>query len=257
MKHYPDCGGALDPQAAALLDELVRRASPPTSSLTPQQARTSFIPPAFSGAVTELSEIRDLEIQGSASRLRLRAYRPLGAAPLPVFVFFHGGGFVAGTLSEFDGFCSRLADAAGCIVASVDYRLAPEHPYPAAVDDAWAGLCFVASNAGGFGGDPQRIAVGGDSAGGNLAAVTAIAARDTGGPRVLLQVLLCPWVDLSCDETESFRLFGRGPWLSTESIAWYRRHYLGGVGLPSDPRVSPLLAKDLAGLPPAFIVNAE
>ena len=257
MNHYPDADGQLDAEAEALLDEIVRSGSPPTASLTPQQVRASFIPPELRGASAPLAEVRDVFIPGPAGRLGLRLYRPAGASPLPVFAFFHGGGFVAGTLAEFDGFCSRLAGRAGCIVVSVDYRLAPEHPHPAAVDDAWAALAWIASHAEDLGGDPGRLAIGGDSAGGNLAAVTAIAARDAGGPRVLLQVLLCPWVDLSCDETESFRLFGRGPWLSTQSIAWYRRHYLGASGRASDPRVSPLLAADLSGLPPAFVVNAE
>jgi acetyl esterase len=258
MDHYPAyTNGGLDPQADALLTAISAEGPSPTAALTPSQARASFLRPSWLVTPREMAAVRDLSIPGPAGDLRLRTYHPHGGRPLPVLVFFHGGGFVVGSLDEFDAFCTILADGAGCVVVSVDYRLAPEGKFPAAPEDAIAALCWVAAHADEIDGDPCRIAVAGDSAGGNLAAVAALAARDEGGPALVRQILISPWVDLSCAETESFRWFGQGGWLSTSSLRWYRDHYLASPEQALLPHASPILAPDLRGLPPALILDSE
>jgi len=258
MNHYPAyTRGHLDPQADALLTRIALAGERPTSALTPAQARAGFLDPAWLGAPRPMEEVRDLLVPGPAGPLRLRAYVPAGRSPHPVLLFFHGGGFVLGTLDEFDVFATRLAEGAGSLVLSVDYRLAPEHRFPAAADDAAAALRWAAAHAGEVGGDASRLAIAGDSAGANLAVVAALAARDDGGPPLRAQLLLSPWVDLSSTESESFRLFGDGRWLSTASLLWYRSHYLADPRDALLPNASPLLAPDLGGLPPTVILEAE
>ncbi|MHB8799022.1 MAG: alpha/beta hydrolase [Thermoanaerobaculia bacterium] len=258
MDHYPAyTNGRLDAQADALLTAIAAEGPAPTAALTPEQARASFLRPSWLGTPREMAAVRDLSIPGPAGSLRLRTYLPHGGRPLPVLVFFHGGGFVVGSLDEFDAFCTCLADGAGSLVVSVDYRLAPEWKFPAASEDAIAALRWVAAHAREIDGDPSRIAVAGDSAGGNLAAVAALAARDEGGPALVKQVLVSPWVDLSCAETESFRHFGQGGWLSTTSLRWYRDHYLASPEDSLHPHASPILVPDLRGLPPALILDSE
>ena len=258
MDHYPAyTSGRLDPQADALLTAIASEGPSPTAARTPSQARASFLRPSWLGTPREMAAVRDLSIPGPAGDLRLRTYHPHGGRPLPVLVFFHGGGFVVGSLDEFDAFCTILADGAGCVVVSVDYRLAPEWTFPAATEDAITALHWVGEHAGEMDGDPDRIAVAGDSAGGNLAAGVALRARDEGGPALVQQVLISPWVDLSCTETESFRLFGRGGWLSSASLLWYRDHYLADPAQASHPHASPCLARDIRGLPPALVLDSE
>ncbi len=172
-------------------------------------------------------------------------------------MFFHGGGFVLGALDEFHPFCTFLASGASCIVISVGYRLAPEHKHPAAVEDAVTALQWIAANAKDIQGDPARIAVVGDSAGGNLAAVASIIARDRGFPTLAYQVLICPWVDASSFNTASYHYFGDGLWLSTANMIWYRNHYLQNQEQAKTYLVSPLIAEDLSGLPPTLIITAE
>ncbi len=259
MSHYPEyTEGRLDARSEELLDALARAPSTPLSALTPERARAEFVLPSWKGAPRSVAAIRDLAVPGASGEVPVRVYVPHGDAPFPVTLFFHGGGFVAGSLDDFEPFCTALAEGAGCLVASVDYRLAPEHRWPAAVEDALSALEWAqCRGAAAIGGDPRRLALAGDSAGANLAAVAAIAARDAGRPAPVLQVLLSPWVDLSSRGTESFRLFGKGPWLSADAIAWYGAHYLVSEEQARDPRVSPLLARDLRALPPALVVNAE
>jgi acetyl esterase len=170
-------------------------------------------------------------------------------------VFFHGGGFVLGGLDMSDRTCRALANGSGCVIVSVDYRLAPEHTFPAAADDAFAATSHVAEHAADFGIDPALIAVGGDSAGGNLAVVVALRARDSGGPALAFQLLVYPWVDLT-DESPSVREYGADHFLTADAMAWFADHY---TPVPIDrrqPWVSPARA-NLAGLPPALVVTAE
>lgn len=202
--------------------------------------------------------------------LRLRSYRPrhAGSGSLPVVLYFHGGGFVFGSVEEADPVCAALAVRTPCLVVSVDYRLAPEHPFPAALEDARAALAWLGAEAPSLGGDPDRIIVAGESAGANLAARLCQEARAGGLPRPATQLLLCPWLDLADFDRGSHRLFGHGPWLSLESLGLYRDWYLGAgtgtggtgtelaFGSAADPRVSPLREADLAGLPPALVLTA-
>jgi acetyl esterase len=194
-----------------------------------------------------------------AGTVPVRLYTPVGPGPWPVLVYFHGGGFVVGRPDEFEPLCTFFAEDTPCLVVSVDYRLAPEHPFPAAAEDAWEVLTWVARHIREFGGDPARIAGAGDSAGGNLAAGLALRARDAGGPGLVLQALICPWLDLTpaAEAADSFRHFGDGPWLSRASLAWYRDLYLPDPARAGEVAASPLLADSLAGLPPARVVLAE
>jgi acetyl esterase len=199
---------------------------------------------------------RDLSFPGPAGEQPLRLYTPPGDGPFPVVAWIHGGGFWMGDdLPMWDGTCSRLAKEAGAIVASIGYRLAPEHPFPAAVEDSFAGLRFVAAHAAEWGGDASRLAVMGGSAGGNLAAVLALRARDEGGPALAYQVLIVPAVTADDGATESRRLFAAGYGL--DGVAQMIAAYLPSPADRARPWASPLLAERFDGLPPALILTAE
>ncbi len=249
---YPAYPGDLHPDAEALLAVLAAEAPP--SSTDPAQVRQGFMPAHWLEPVPEGVSILEIDADGVPVRL----FQSGEAPDRPILVFFHGGGFVVGLPEEFEGFCARLAHRTGWLVAFVNYRLAPEHPFPAAQEDAWHATRWTAAHAPTFGGDPTHLALMGDSAGGNLVTQVARMALEQGGPRIAHQVLLCPWVDLrdEAEEAEAFRHFGSGPWLSTESLRWFRGHYCPGADL-RDPRLSPLLADDFRGLPPATVVTAE
>lgn len=251
--------GRLHGESEDVLRAIVQSAQPPLVSLTPEQARASFLERSWLGECEAGVRIEGGSVPSPEGPLPLRIYSPDGSGPWPVLVFFHGGGFVLGALEEFDPFCSFLAKGASCLVVSVGYRLAPESRHPAAVEDAWEALRWIAVHAAELGGDPGRIAVIGDSAGGNLAAVVSLLARDEGFPRLSLQVLVCPWVDLSAaaGASGSFRHFGDGPWLSAANIRWYRDHYLRSQDQGEHWLVSPLHAPDLRDLPPALVITAE
>jgi acetyl esterase len=206
-----------------------------------------------------VSRSEDRTIEGPGGPLRVRITTPLsesGNAPRPILVYYHGGGWVIGSLSSHEGLCRALANASNAIVVSVDYRLAPEHPFPAAAEDAYAAFLWAASHAAEIGGDPARIAVGGDSAGGNLATVASLMLRDRGGPAPVFQLLLYPAFDADF-ETGSYRAFAEGFLLTRAEMRWFWDQY---VPEPSDrinPYAAPARAADLAGLPPAYILTAE
>lgn len=202
-----------------------------------------------------VDRVEDRRIPGPAGDIPVRIYWPAAPGPLPALVCLHGGGWVIGDLDGYEGICRVIANGAGCLVVSVDYRLAPEHPFPCAPEDTYAATCWVADHAAELGADPRRIAVAGDSAGGNLAAVCALMARDRGGPDLVFQLLLYPVTDHAFDTT-SYRDNGEGYFLETVTMRWYWRQYLGSGGDGADPYASPLRALDLAGLPPALIVTA-
>jgi acetyl esterase len=200
--------------------------------------------------------VNEVSIPGPAGPIRARHYQPATSDPAPLLVFYHGGGWVLGDLDTHDPLCRLTCRDADVHVLSIDYRLAPEHPAPAAVDDAFAAFQWASEHAADLGAIPNKIAVGGDSAGGNLAAVVSQRARDEGGPKPVLQWLIYPRTDFTA-KTRSMSLFAEGFMLTKTDIDWFNEQYLGRSGVdPADPRVSPLLADSLAALPPALIATA-
>jgi acetyl esterase len=251
---------ALDPQCRAVIDLVIKAGRPAYNTLSPKDARQLFreTRPASTPAPPEIGAVNNLLADGPHGPIPIRVYRPVGAAAdaaLPALVYFHGGGWVIGDLETHDVLCRQITAEAEIEVVSVDYRMAPELKFPGAVDDAMAATRWVAANAGRLGIDPKRIAVGGDSAGGNLAAVVALLARDAGGPAIAYQVLLYPVTDVST-ETGSYRECGEGYLLTLDSMRWFFDHYLKSPDEARDWRVSPLRAASHAGLPPALIVTA-
>jgi len=251
---------ALDPQVKAVIDLVIESGRPAYNQLSPKDARQLFreTRPASTPTPPEIGAVTDLLAEGPTGPIPVRTYRPVGAAAdkaLPALVFFHGGGWVIGDLETHDVLCRQITAAAEVAVIAVDYRMAPEHKFPGAVDDAWAATRWVVANAGRLGVDPTRIAVGGDSAGGNLAAVVALMARDAGAPSIAFQVLLYPVTDVGT-ETGSYRAFAEGYMLSRDAMKWFFDHYLKSADDAQDWRVAPLRATSLAGLPPALIVTA-
>jgi len=252
--------GAPHPQVVALLERVARSPLPPYHTVPAAVARrlyrdtrSALAPPA-----PEVGQARLLVVPGPHGVVALRAYRPAGAAKdqvLPALVFFHGGGWVIGDLDTHDVLCRQLANGARCAVFSVEYRLAPESRFPAAVEDCAAATRHVLGDARALGVDPARIAVGGDSAGGNLATVVALALRDAGGPRLRFQLLIYPATDQRCGFA-SHQRNGEGYLLTRESIGYFRGHYLPESKDWLDWRASPLLAESLAGLPPALVLTA-
>jgi acetyl esterase len=248
---------ALDPQAKAIIDATAALNLPPIERTSPEEARAGMRQrTAGLGPVEPVARVEDHAVPAEGGRIALRAYTPAGTGPFPVLVFFHGGGWVIGDLDTHDGICRALANHAGCLVASVDYRLAPEHRYPTAAEDAYAATRWVAANAARLGGDARRLAVGGDSAGGNLATVTALMARDRGGPALALQLLIYPVTHHAFD-TASYRDCADGYLLTREAMRWFWSHYLARPEDGRQPYASPLLAPSLAGLPPALVLTAE
>jgi acetyl esterase len=247
----------LHPQVQVFLDAMAEMGGPPLHELPVDVVRQIVIDnSAARGEPEPIDAVSDRTIRGSGGDLAVRIYRPRSSEPLPVLVFLHGGGWVAGNLDTHDGICRTLANAVPCAVVAVDYRLAPEHPFPAAVDDAEAAVEWVAANAATFGGDADRVAVGGDSAGGNLATVVARRLRDAGGPALAFQLLVYPVTDYRFD-TASYRENGDGYFLTRDGMAWFWGHYLGGEAHADSPDASPLRAADLGGLPPALVITAE
>jgi acetyl esterase len=203
-----------------------------------------------------VAHVEDRKIPGPAGEIPVRIYNPEGPDPKPVLVWYHGGGWVIGDLEGADFGCRMMANAAGCVVVSIDYRLAPEHKFPAAADDCFAATKWVAENAASFGGDPARLAVGGDSAGGNLAAVVSQMAKAGGGPAISFQLLVYPVTDFGY-HTQSYRDNAKGYLLTMESMEWFWNHYLNTTADGENPKASPLRAPDLSGLPRALVITAE
>lgn len=248
----------LDPQARALIDLMAQRQVPPTHTLSPAQARAlyrdrrSFTQPD----PPPVGAVRNLHAAGPQAVLPLRLYEPLqGTWPHPVLVYYHGGGWVIGDLDTHDVVCRTLCAASGCAVLAVDYRLGPEHPFPAATDDALAAVRWVRAHGAAHGLDATRIALGGDSAGGNLAAATALAMRQAGDAPALLQLLIYPATDMRA-VAPSHTHNGQGYVLTADTIAYFRSHYVPEPARWDDWRVSPLLAADHAHLPPALVLTA-
>ncbi len=202
------------------------------------------------------ARVEELVIPVAGGTIPARLYAPAGSGALPVMVHFHGGGWVYMDLGTHDGYCRTLANRSGCAVVAVEYRKAPEHPFPVPLEDCVAALQWVAANAGKLGIDASRMGVVGDSAGGNLAAAVALQARDAGKPALRLQVLTCPAVDATMGQP-SVSENAAAPLLGRAQMSWFWKHYNASHADPHDPRMSPLFAKDLARLPPAFLCTAE
>ncbi len=246
----------LHPQAQALLRLIEEKGIPPVHTLTPEQARAAYRERRFvtQPVAPEVALVCDLR----AGEIPLRLYRPLGSQPqqvLPVLVYYHGGGWVIGDLDTHDTLCRELANGSGCAVVAVDYRLGPEHRFPAAVDDAVAAARWVRDNAAAHALDAARMAVGGDSAGGNLAAVVAITARDAGDLPLQFQLLIYPATDQR-QALPSIKANGQGYLLTQDSMTYYRGHYIPDRQQDLDWRASPLLYSNLSRLPPAFVLTA-
>ena len=260
----------LDPQIQAERDRRERDAVAPLYTMSLAEARAADLAAirAAGGEPEPVREISELTIPGPGGKLTVRLYRPIGdgwlPTPLPLLLYCFGGGWVLGSIDTADGVARALANAAGVLVAVPGYRLAPEHPFPAAIEDCHAALRWLARNAERIGADPARFAVGGDSAGGNLAAALALRLRDGGadrddgggGPVLAAQLLVYPNTDQSADDA-SMRA-GDDPYLfNRHSVAWYRGHYLRSARDAADPLASPLRAATLKGLPPALVITAE
>jgi acetyl esterase len=231
---------------------------PSFETLPPPEARADVrrMASALASSVPPAAREEERRIPGPGGGIRARLYQPeASGARRPLLVYYHGGGWVIGDLDTHDGACRFLARHAGVNVLSIDYRLAPEHRFPAAVEDAVAAFRWAAEHAAELGSEPARVAVGGDSAGGNLAAVTARLCVQEGGPRPVFQLLIYPVTDLSTKH-ESYRLFRDGFFLTERQMDWFRGHYLPDESAARDPRASPLLAEDLRGLPPAYVATA-
>jgi acetyl esterase len=248
----------LDPQAQALLDQIAASPTPHLSELEPPDARAAFeaLIRMVDAQGLPIGRTEDRTIPGPVGEIAVRIYTPIaaGVAALPGLVFFHGGGFVIGSLATHDPLCRQLANEAGARVISVDYRLAPENKFPAAVEDAFAALKYIEANAMEFDIDPNRIAVGGDSAGGNLAAIVSLMARDAGGPRLVHQLLIYPATDFAID-TPSRTDFAAGYFLDRRLMDWFASHYARREEF-EDYRLSPLRAAAFHGLPPALVITA-
>jgi acetyl esterase len=246
----------LDPKAKALIDMMAQMPLPPWSELNAVTFRAMMDAGRFPPPDLPLAEIVNTTIPGPAGPIGARIYRASLAPYQPVIVYFHGGGFVIGNLESHDGTCRRLSHGIGCTVVSVDYRLAPEHVYPAAVDDSYAATQWVAEHADFLKIDATRIAVAGDSAGGNLAAVVAIIARDRGTPKICHQLLTYPVTDMAF-KSESYTSNGTGYFLTKDMMMWFGLQYVPAGHDIEDPLLSPLYHKNLAGLPPATVITAE
>jgi acetyl esterase len=247
----------LDPQVRAVLDQLAALNQPPRWTVTPAEARRQYeARVAMQPPGEPVANVEDRTIPGPSGKIPVRVYTPAGAGPLPALVYFHGGGWVIGNIHSHDNTCRALANASGCVVVSADYRLAPEHTYPAAAEDCYAATRYVSEHPEEFGAAPGRVAVGGDSAGGNLAAVVPLMARDRGGPSLAFQLLVYPVTDHDY-VTASYRENAEGYGMTARDMVWFWDHYLPNAESGKEPYASPLRAADLRGLPPALVITAE
>jgi acetyl esterase len=246
----------VDPQIQALLDR--GTGVPATHTLPVAEARRQYearialmAPPA------QVAKVAERDIDGPGGSLKLRVYTPAGSGPFPLLMFFHGSGFVLCSLDTHDGMCRNLAAGIGCVVVSVDYRLAPEHKFPNGLDDCLAATRWAAAHAAELGINPARIMLAGDSAGGNMAAVTALRIREEGGPVLCGQMLLYPVTDYHTPGTPSYAENAEGYGLTRDTMEWFWGHYLNDSTEAGNPYASPLRAADLTGLPPAYVMSAE
>ncbi len=252
--------GKLHAKAALLLKMIeLRKIDLFAENMTPEQIRETSANGRWllQKKLTSIDRFKDTTFPGPAGPVPIRIYIPRQQINLPVIIYYHGGGWVMGDLDSHDNICRSLAKKTGGIVVAVDYRLAPEHPFPAAVDDAYAALLWVSQNAASLNGDPTRIITAGDSAGGNLAAAVSLISRDQGGPRISAQVLLYPVTDVANMNTDSYQHFANGYYLTKRYMENFRAMYLPDAQDWQNASASPLLAPNLENLPPALVLTAE
>jgi len=245
----------LAPEYQAMLAELAENPGPAFTSLSAEEGRAMYRLMRPVNPDLKVATVLDRSIESAAGTIPVRIYTPAGKGPFPVYVNYHGGGWVIGDLDTADAACRDLCNTVGCVVVSVDYRLAPEHVYPAAVEDSYAALVWVADNMPLLNGN-GRLAVGGESAGGNLAAVVCQMARNEDGPRIDFQLLLYPVTDSDLTR-QSYIDNGTGYILETATMAWFWDHYCPDLGTRTQPYASPIRAHDLSNLPPALVIVAE
>jgi len=252
----------LDPEARTLLDlmEKATQEGRPSLHTLPYAVGRQAVDKMSEDSEAsppDVGEVADGAFAGPSGEIRFRRYRPFGAAagPLPALIYYHGGGFVIGNLDTHDSTCRRLANKSRCLVIAIDYRLAPEHPFPAPIDDGVAAFRYIRDNAASFGADATRLAVGGDSAGGAIAAVVCQACRDAGEKMPAFQMLIYPATD-SSKQSRSRREFAEGYFLTKDLIDWFWKAYVPATTDLGDLRLSPLLARDFLNLPPAFVLTA-
>ena len=247
----------LDPKAQQFLDQITAAGLPPFDAIPVEESRrlTASMFPTLVEPVS-IAKSEDRRIPGAVGEIPVRIFTPGHARPYPVVVYLHGGGWVIGDIDSYDGTCRALANAVPAVVVSVGYRLAPEDKFPAAADDCYAATCWVADHAAEIGGDANRIAVAGDSAGGNLSAVVALMARDRGGPKLRHQVLIYPVTDANFD-TPSYRQNANGYFLTQDMMRWFWDQYAPSPVARAHAYASPLRAQDLRGLPAATVITAE
>lgn len=248
----------LHPEAAAFLDQVARQKAHPIEALPIDLTRrAALLGSNPSSDPPVLAKVENQTIKRpDGSDLAVRVCVPLGTGPFAVCIYFHGGGWVLNSIDTHDDLVRRLAAASGCVFVNVEYRLAPEHKYPAALDDAWLALQWVHQHSSELGCDPGRIAVSGDSAGGNLAAALCLMSRDQGGPKITFQALIYPITD--CDfERPSYRQNAEGYFLTRREMIWFWNHYVSTAEQMTEPYASPIRAASLRGLPAAYILTAE
>ncbi len=247
---------ALDPQTKLVLDQLAAAGAPPLETLSPDVARQVFVMPQ--GEIEEVGKVFDRTIPGSETDIPVRVYYPKGEqTSYPALVYYHGGGWVVGNIESHDNVCRALTNLANCVTISVDYRLAPEHKFPAAVEDSYEAVKYVFDHAEEFQIDRSRIAVGGDSAGGNLAAVVSNMAKEKATPTISFQLLIYPSTNLGGEPTVSMQENAEGYFLEKGTMEWFRDCYLNSEEDKQSPLTSPMLFGDFKDLPSALVITAE
>ncbi len=245
----------LDPQITQVMEQMAALGLPQAHTVSPAEARANAkMRPRAPGP--EVAKVENRNIPGPDGDVPVRIYTPEGDGPFPILAWYHGGGWVVGDLESADASARNLCVGGRCVVVSVDYRLAPETKFPGPAEDCWAATTWAVNNASSFNGDPTRLAVGGDSAGGNLAAAMCLMAADRGGPDIALQLLVYPVTDVDFDSV-SYGENGEGYSLTKATMQWYWDHYLSGGEDAANPYAAPLRANSLAGQPPALVITAE
>lgn len=246
----------LDPQVKELVNLMEAEGAPPIASQSPEEARRAYKDMKYDEEVESVHEVQNRIIPSPDGDIPVRVYLPEGKGPHPALLFFHGGGWVIGDIDTHDNVSRALTNLADCVVVSVDYRLAPEAKFPAAVDDCYAATLWVSENASEFNIDPSRIAVGGDSAGGNLTAVISYLSRENGLPKLVHQLLFYPATDFTADNNSRCEN-ATGYFLTIDDINYFSNHYLDKKEDYKNPLASPFLIDNLTGLPPATVITAE